>query len=145
MADMALVEAVLLGARSGRLYFRTVGRRLGDGEHPDACARDLAGPGVSLLHSTSWRYMAGEIVLTYAALPDPSPGGVPVPDIPTTPATDPLAPSPAEVRPEAVAAHACRHLAFLRHTDPTVATHATELWDLIDAFTPALAGSYLST
>ncbi|BCB77179.1 hypothetical protein Pflav_035890 [Phytohabitans flavus] len=56
---------------------------------------------------------------------------------------DPLTPSPPVVRQVDVAAHACRHLAFLRHTDPQVAgtvAGAAEVWDLIDVFTPAVAG-----
>ncbi|BCB84198.1 hypothetical protein [Phytohabitans suffuscus] len=141
----ARVESVLLSARGGRLCFRTVCGPLGDGEHPDACARSLAGHGVGLLHSTSWRHSAGGIVLTYVALPDPDPSAPvePVLDLPATRGPDPLSPSPEAVLPVDVAAHACRHLAFLRHTDPQVAAAATgarELWDLIDVFTPAVAG-----
>jgi len=141
----ARVETVLLSARGGRLCFRTVSRPLGDGEHPDACARSLAGPGVALLHSTSWRHTADGIVLTYVALPDRDLTVTvePVLDLPATRGPDPLTPSPAVVRPVDVAAHACRHLAFLRHTDPQVAgaaIGARELWDLIDVFTPAVAG-----
>jgi hypothetical protein len=141
----AHVETVLLSARGGRLCFRTVSRPLGTGEHPDACARSLAGPGVELLHSTSWRHAAGAIVLTYVALPDPDRAAAaePVLDLPATRGPDPLTPSPVSVRPVDVAAHACRHLAFLRHTDPQVAgaaSGARELWDLIDVFTPAVAG-----
>ncbi|GLI01744.1 DOMON domain-containing protein [Phytohabitans aurantiacus] len=143
----ALVETVLLSARDGQLCFRTVTRPLGDGEHPDACARSLAGPDVGLLHSTSWRYTGGGIVLTYAGLPDADPVAAvePVPDLPAVHSGDPLAPSPPVVRPVDVAAHACRHLAFLRHTDPHVAVLAAgggEVWDLIDVFTPAVAGMF---
>ncbi|MEH1127429.1 hypothetical protein [Micromonospora sp. CPCC 206061] len=138
-----LVEVVLLSARGGGVCFRTVTGWLGTGEHPDAYARSLAGAGVGLLHSTSWRYAAGGIVLTYAALPDPDPAAPaePVPDLPAVHGADPLAPSPAVVRPVDVAAHACRHLAFLRHTDPQVATHAGgALWTLLGGFAPAVAG-----
>jgi hypothetical protein len=141
----ALVETVLLSARGGWLCFRTVRRPLGAGEHPDACARSLAGPGVGLLHSTSWRHTTGGIVLTYVALPDPdlAAPAEPVLDLPAARGPDPLTPSPAIVRPADLAAHACRHLAFLRHTDAQVAgaaAGAAELWDLIDVFTPAVAG-----
>jgi hypothetical protein len=55
----------------------------------------------------------------------------------------PLAPSPASISIDDVAAHACRHLAYLRHTDPLVAGRAQaapRLWALIDEFIPALAG-----
>lgn len=139
------VETVLLSARAGQLCFRIVSRPLRTDEHPDACARSLAGVSEgALLHSSSWRYAGGGIVLTYVALPDPDPAAQvsPVPDLPPARGADPLAPSPAVVRPVDVAVHACRHLAFLRHTDPVVAAYAAragELWDLIDAFTPAVA------
>ncbi|MFC0533252.1 hypothetical protein [Phytohabitans kaempferiae] len=141
----ALVETVLLSARGGRLSFRTVTRPLGTGEHPDACARSLAGVGVGLLHSTSWRHTSDGLVLTYVALSDPDPAApaAPVLDLPAARGRGPLTPSPAVVRPVDVAAHACRHLAFLRHTDPQVAAAAAEqaeLWDHIDVFTPAVAG-----
>jgi hypothetical protein len=139
-----LVETVLLSVRSGRLCFRTVSGLLGTGEDPDACARSLAGRGVRLLHSTSWRYTGSGLVLTYVALPDPDPAppARPVPDRPPPPGADPLTPTPPAVGPADVAAHACRHLAFLRHTDAHVssAEGPGELWDLIDAFTPAVAG-----
>ncbi|GAA4167700.1 hypothetical protein GCM10022251_57320 [Phytohabitans flavus] len=141
----ALVETVLLSARDGELCFRTVARPLGGGQHPDACARSLAGPGVGLLHSTSWRFAEGGIVLTYVGLPDPDEAAQvqPVLDLPAVRGADPLTPSPPVVRQVDVAAHACRHLAFLRHTDPQVAgtvAGAAEVWDLIDVFTPAVAG-----
>jgi hypothetical protein len=139
-----LVETVLLSARSGQLCFRTASRQLGTGEDPDSCARSLAGRGVGLLHSTSWRYTASGLVLTYVALPDPDPVAParPVPDRPPPPGADPLTPTPPAVWPADVAAHACRHLAFLRHTDPCIssADGPSELWDLIGAFTPAVAG-----
>jgi hypothetical protein len=140
-----VVETVLLSARAGQVWFRTVARQLGAEEHPDICARSLAGPGVGLLHSTSWRHADGGIVLTYVALPDPAPtaDAFPVPDLPAVRGMSALAPSPPVVLPSDVAAHACRHLAFLRHTDPHIAAHTADagaLWDLIDMFTPAVAG-----
>lgn len=140
-----VVETVLLSARGGQVWFRTVARPLGAEEHPDTCARSLAGSGVGLLHSTSWRRADSGIVLTYVALPDPAPtaDALPVPDLPAVRGTDALTPSPPVVLPGDVAAHACRHLAFLRHTDPHIAAYAAgagDLWDLIDMFTPAVAG-----
>jgi hypothetical protein len=143
-----LVETVLLSAREGRLWFRTVARGLDVGEHPDACARALAGlTEDGLLHSTSWRYAGDQVVLTYVGLPDPDPTAgpvLPVPDLAPVRGAGPLAPSPVEVRPVDVAVHACRHLAFLSYTDPVVAAHtgAVEVWDVIDLFTPALAGLF---
>ena len=51
------------------------------------------------LHSTSWRFAAGQIVLTYAALPDPDPSTAAVLHPPHEPArgADPLTPSPPQV------------------------------------------------
>lgn len=145
------VETLLLGMRSGRLTYRAAECHLGDNEHPDTAALRLAGfagarPGDGrVLHSTSWRFAEGRIVLTYAALPDPEPATATLLGPPTTPAgsADPLAPSPPQVDQPEVAAHACRHLAFLRHTDPAVAAAGRlnpRLWALLDAHRPDVAG-----
>ncbi|GAA1642349.1 hypothetical protein GCM10009828_083800 [Actinoplanes couchii] len=133
--------------RGARLTYRVSEHRLDGDVHPDEVARRLAGSGqVDVLHSTSWRFEAGRIVLTYVALPDPDPHDATDLD----PATgivsgdDPLSPSPAHVERTAVAAHACRHLAFLRHTDPLVAGAALRqprLWALLDGFRPTVAGA----
>ncbi len=143
------VEAVLLGTRGGRLTYRVMQRPLRTGQHPDAVARSLTladgtTDGGALLHSTSWRYEPGAVVLTYAALPDPDPtdatvlpGPVPGPD------ADPLAPCRPQVRLDHVVSHACRHLAWLRYTDRVVAERAARvphLWALIDRYRPAPAG-----
>jgi hypothetical protein len=83
-------------------------------------------------------------VLTYAALPDPDPAGAaPVPIDGGTPSDDPLAPSPARITAGDVASHACRHLAYLRHTDPVVAGRAPaapDLWRWLERFSPTVAG-----
>jgi hypothetical protein len=150
-AAAVAVETLLLGAHHGRLTYRVARRDLRDDEHPDTAARRLAGftdrgpSDGAILHSTSWRFAAGQIVLTYAALPDPDPGSAAVLDPPAEPArgTDPLAPSPPQVEQADVAAHACRHLAFLHHTDPVVAAcshREPELWKLLDSYRPDVAG-----
>lgn len=143
------VEAILLSVEAGRLGFRTRVAPLADGAHPDLLARHLAGlgspPAGCLLHSTSWRFQDRGIVLTYAVLPDPCPVG------PATPidtdvlarSADPLVPTPPEINPVDVAVHACRHLAFLRHTDSVVAAQVAKepaLWSLVSRFGPAVAG-----
>ncbi|WP_148308159.1 hypothetical protein [Actinoplanes friuliensis] len=142
-----VVETFLLGTTGGRLTYRTASRALTDDEHPDAVARALAGVAADgLLHSTSWRFASGRIVLTYAALPDPDPGSATVVRAPgqTLAAGDgPLSPSPGRVDADDVAVHACRHLAFLRRTDPVVKASAARhrvLWDLLDEHQPAVAG-----
>ncbi|NUT34854.1 MAG: hypothetical protein HOV79_17495, partial [Hamadaea sp.] len=116
----ATVETILLSAAHGLLHFRVRRAQLPDGGHPDDLARELAGfaadgDGARLLHSTSWRFTDGAVVLTYAALPDPEPfAAVPL-DLwrPLPYADDPLAPALARVDDVDVAAHACRHLAYL--------------------------------
>ncbi|MEV6347107.1 hypothetical protein [Actinoplanes sp. NPDC051851] len=146
-----VVETVLLGMRDGRLTCRLDEARLADGDHPDALARRLAGftessaiPG-RMVHSTSWRFDAGRIVLTYAALPDPDPRTAVFHEAPveTARGADPMSPSPEYVGHADVIAHACRHLAFLRRTDPVAATAAEQvggLWELLDEYAPDVAG-----
>jgi hypothetical protein len=150
MAVGAMVEVVLLSVLpcpAAVLRYRTRTAVLDGGRHPDEVARDLAGLGgdrAGLLHSTSWRFQRDRVVLTYAALPDPDPAGaVAVPVDGGATSDDPLAPAPLRIGAGDVAAHACRHLAYLRHTDPLVAERAGTapgLWRLIAAFTPTVAG-----
>jgi hypothetical protein len=143
-----VIEAVLLSAGHGQVWFRVARADLGP-DDPDGVARRLAGVPPSdpagLLHSTSWRFDAGRVVLTYAALPDPDPGAClrPVPLVTRCASAGPLAPSPESVSMRDVARHACRHLAYLRRTDPLVAARAVaapRLWALIEEFVPAMAG-----
>ncbi|GIF51204.1 hypothetical protein DFJ67_3326 [Asanoa ferruginea] len=146
---MTIVEVVLLSATDGSLRFRTVSAPLPAGPHPDDLALHLAGlslctPGATL-HSTSWRYAAGSVVLTYAALPDPAPHNT----SPLSPdrmviGRAALAPSPPRVDADAVAAHAARHLALLASTDPIVANAAAaqpDLWDLLAKLPAGPAGA----
>jgi hypothetical protein len=141
----ALVEVVLLSTDPSltAVRYRMRTATLSGGRHPDDVARELAGVD-GLLHSTSWRFQRDRVVLTYAALPDPHPvRTVAVPLDGGATSDDPLAPAPARIRASDVAAHACRHLAYLRHTDPLVAGRADadpHLWDLIAALTPTVAG-----
>ncbi|WP_405107924.1 hypothetical protein OG559_25265 [Micromonospora sp. NBC_01405] len=145
-----VVEVLLISADQDGLRFRATAAPLRD-EHPDVVARSLAELPPErldgLLHSTSWRFVGRRLTVTYVALPDPRPGAptTPVEPTPVLGSGDPLAPSPAEIRPVDVAVHACRHLAFLRQTDPTVAATAVAgapmLWRLITEFTPAVAGA----
>ncbi|MBB5867728.1 hypothetical protein F4553_001107 [Allocatelliglobosispora scoriae] len=149
MSGSVIVEVVLLSEHDGTLRYRSHSDALGTGTHPDAVARHLSGlqPGMpgGLLHSTSWRYDDGGLILTYAALPDPHPElattALPVDAMVTC--EDPLVPSPAVIDLDAVAAHACRHLALLHATDPVVRAAADEarpLWDVIVKLPPGPAG-----
>lgn len=145
---MTTIEVLLLSERQGTLRYRAVRGRLETGMHPDDLAVSLAGLTLctrgALVHSTSWRY-ADDVILTYAALPDPTP------DLPTEPvpadaisfSASPLMPSPYDLGLDAVASHAGRHLALLLSTDPVVAEAAVgfpELWDLVAKLAPGVAG-----
>lgn len=146
------VETILLGTTAGRLTYRLRSGTLRGREHPDDRALALSGldpggvPVGVLLHSTSWRFDPNGVVLTYAALPDPDPAGaLPLARPPEfTASADALSPSPDRILPEHVVVHACRHLAWLHRNDPLVRTLAQgqpRLWDLIDRYPPAPAGS----
>jgi len=148
---VTVVETVLFSVQAGRLAFRVRRKRLSGGDHPDALARRLAGldrasDRAGLLHSTSWRFEGGVVVLTYAAVPDPTPiGASPLdPERGAPYPMDPLAPGAVRLTPHDVAGHAGRHLSYLRRTDPLVARAAdgqVELWDAIGRYEPALAGA----
>lgn len=69
------VEVVILAAEDGVLTFRAAHQALPVDHEPDAVARAacvLPPACDGLLHSTSWRYDAGHVILTYA-----EPAGVP--------------------------------------------------------------------
>lgn len=118
------VEVLVLRAAPALAYRRQVAGLAADAG-PDGAAEALAGGPVGLLHSTSWRWDAAwGLVLTYIAVPDPradSTAAVPLPDLTVAAGTDPLRPASEAVTVDQVAAHAVRHLALLRHTDPVVA------------------------
>ncbi|GAA4232958.1 hypothetical protein GCM10022254_34260 [Actinomadura meridiana] len=139
----------------GGLAFRVLAGELGRERHPDEVARELLGlsrdTAAYLLHSTSWRHEpSGRVLLTYACCPDPRP------DLPAVPLTawtlahgdGPASPSPDRPRAEHVAAHAVRHLAFLRHTDPTarrVIEAVPGLSGILASWSPAPAGQLPGT
>lgn len=144
-----IVEVIALSESDGSLRYRVRRAALDEGLHPDDLAIRLSGlslctPG-ALLHSTSWRYDTGTLVLTYAALPDPNPdqAAAQVAADAMVIARNPLVPSPPRIDVDAVAAHACRHLALLVTTDPVVADAATylpQLWQLIAKLPAGCAG-----
>lgn len=148
-SPVVVVEAILLSARDGGLRFRERRAAVTAGAHPDDVARRLAGLSPctdgGLLHSTSWRVADGAVVLTYAALPDLDPRhSRPVRLDAATSGPHPLAPSPATVDLDAVAAHACRHLAMLAETDGNIAAAALllpHLWEPLRKLVPVPAGA----
>jgi len=139
-----VVEALALRvADRGRWAYRHLVTSPAPGETPDEAARRLAGVPAdadrTVVHSTSWRYEPdGRIVLSYAVCPDPRP------ELPAAELADPrivrgdgpASPTPGEVRPEHVAAHALGHLALLLDTDPAVRAALTAA----PAVAAALAG-----
>jgi hypothetical protein len=148
---MARVEVLVIGAAHGQIHYRSHHADLTDGRHPDALAAGLAtahphAAALTVLHSTSWRYADGTVVLTYAAVLDgrPHPTAQPLPDHGLAHSGDPITPSPPHICPDAVATHAARHLAWLRCHDEVVATALAgmpALWHALDRFTPSPAGN----
>ncbi|MEV4415405.1 hypothetical protein [Catellatospora sp. NPDC049609] len=144
-----IVEVIALSAQAGTLHYRDLRTPVTGGAHPDDVARQLVGLSPctegGLLHSTSWRVEGGAVVLTYAALPDLRPEGTrPVQLDAVSTGSHPLTPSPLVVELDAVAAHACRHLAMLAVTDATVeaaARRLPQLWEPIGKLAPGLAGA----
>ena len=80
-----------------------------------------------VVHSTSWRYEEGRIVLTYVVVVDP-PQQLPPNSLELVPVKrselargSSMAPA-GSITVEAVLEHAVRHLAWLSHDDPAIAT-----------------------
>ncbi|MFD0576050.1 hypothetical protein [Dactylosporangium darangshiense] len=169
------VEVLVVGARDGAVHYRPVDGELPAGAHPDATATALAAslvnarpvavpdglggaqcdgpqpvwapPPLTMLHSTSWRYAAGAVVLTYVAVFDgaPPPGATVLGPHGIAHSGDPAAPSPPYVCADAVAAHAMRHVAWLRGADEVAATALARLpglWRALDGYVPAPAGGF---
>ncbi len=120
------IEVILLRTdAAGQLGFRVIRAPLGS-DHPDRCARRLAGlpaAGPALLHSTSWRYdQGGAVVLSYVAAPEVRPElpARPLPDVVIALSAAPDRPAPVRIGVRNVAAHGVRHLAMLMRTDPVV-------------------------
>jgi hypothetical protein len=84
------------------------------------------GVAASVIHSTSWRYEAGRLILTYlvytgALTPaTPTARSVPLGELALARSGDPTAPHPPQITPHHVLAHGLRHLRFLAQTDRTV-------------------------
>lgn len=125
-----LNELVFLRVTNGTLCARVLYVPQPTGVAPDAFIRHHLGwnkhaPAGSILHSTSWRYdpEIASIILTWAITPDLRE------DLPASPVddfvykmdVDAVHPAPKNdgSRVDSVA-HAARHLAFLRDTDPAI-------------------------
>jgi hypothetical protein len=135
------VEVVTLTCPSAaQLGYRVRAAALGGGETPDDAARRLApASALEVLHSTSWRFEAGRVVLTYAAVPAaPAPHAdvIPLQEPSVLSSGDPLVPAPPALHLHHVVAHAVRHLAQLAEHDPGVRAAAArsevpEVWSAI--------------
>ena len=136
---------LLLSEQDEQLRYRSTSAPL-DSAAPDDLAAALAAldDPHGVLHSTSWRFAGDGIVLTYIALPDPEP------DHPTravglgqvVSSGDPQEPDPSADL-DSVAAHACRHLAFVAESDSSVAEAIERhrgIADQLRRLAPAVAG-----
>ena len=119
-------ELELIGARfeGDRLRYLLVRRACAAEVDPDETARSATAslfPGLPLrrvvVHSTSWRYEQGTLLLTYLAYSD----GLPFDDLPHVLPRDAKA---VGTGVGAVVAHAIGHLSFLVRQEPDKYTHA---------------------
>lgn len=141
------VEVLLLRLTAGGIAYRHVDSPVVPLATPDQTAGRLA-PGATLVHSTSWRYQGGAVVLTYAALPD---ARIDLPAIellhPSIVCSgDALHPQPPVLHHHHVAAHAVRHLAYLLDHDPAVVEvrdrgRDSGLWEAIADLAPRIPTS----
>jgi hypothetical protein len=94
-----------------------------------------------VVHSTSWRYEEGRIVLTYVVVVDP-PQHLPQNSLELVPVkrSDLARGSsmgPAEsITVEAVLEHAVRHLAWLSRDDPAIATVLADWFEALEGYQP---------
>jgi len=94
-----------------------------------------------VVHSTSWRYEAGKVVLTYVAVVDPPeqlPAGslVPVPIRRAELARGEAMAPPASIGVAAVLEHALRHLSWLVRDDPAIEQALASWTDVLAAYRP---------
>jgi hypothetical protein len=98
----------------------------------------------AIVHSTSWRYQGGRLVLTYlAVLPEPgseqrrAPGFEAVPIMRAELARGTAREAPQEVDVAQVVEHGLRHLSWLSRDDPTIRDHLSRNWlDLVERYLP---------
>ena len=145
-----LNEMVHFSVDGGDLKARVQYLDLLENMSPDQQIRSYLGwenssPEGAFLHSTSWRYDydAEALILTWAIFPDLTPGLHAVTVDPYMPEDKPDAVHPGVKRGESVAsvAHAARHLAFLRDTDPSILTaikHTPALKNALANYVPTM-------
>jgi hypothetical protein len=138
---MEVIVEVIVFRQGERLEWRRVEGSIQKDERPDEAALRLLclGDGTfdGMCHSTSWRYETdGQIVLTYAVVPDPDPrADATILSGDVIPASiDPLRPAPPNLRAEHIAVHAVHHLAELSRRDVTVKKQVNrypQLWNTL--------------
>ncbi len=130
--DAGSVDIELIALRvEAALAYRLVRSATCPGEHPDDAALRLTGSDrthVQALHSTSWRWERGRVMLTYAVVPDPRHDlpAQPLPSLGVAISDDPARPTPHGLHDHHVLAHAIRHLADLHTSDPIVRATADD-------------------
>ena len=94
-----------------------------------------------IVHSTSWRYEDGRIVLTYVVVVEP-PGLLPPDSLELAPikrsdlARGAATAPPDSITVNAVLEHAVRHLAWLNREDPAIAAELGEWSGTLDKYAP---------
>lgn len=125
------------------------------GQHPtrtvvDALARELDGifdRATSIVHSTSWRYEAEYLVLSYLAVLQPAeplttaPPGFRLHPVEARPDDAARGDDPAAIPVIDVLTHGLRHLAMLRISDPRIAASLSGGWhEVLAGWKPLPAG-----
>jgi hypothetical protein len=94
-----------------------------------------------IVHSTSWRYEDGRIVLTYVVVVEP-PGVLPPDSLELAPiersdlARGAATAPPDSITVNAVLEHAVRHLAWLNREDPAIASELADWSGVLDEYAP---------
>ena len=94
-----------------------------------------------IVHSTSWRYEDGRIVLTYVVVVDP-PGPLPPDSLELAPiersdlARGAATAPPDSISVNAVLEHAVRHLAWLNREDPAIGSELAHWSGVLDEYAP---------
>jgi hypothetical protein len=94
-----------------------------------------------VVHSTSWRYEEGRIVLTYIVVVDPPqalpPGSLELVPVERSDLARGASMAPPEsITVEAVLEHAVRHLAWLSRDDPAIATALADWSGVLEGYRP---------
>jgi hypothetical protein len=140
-----VVEVLVLQAQGGELRYRSARQPLGSPPDPEAAAKAMCGSALppDLLHSTSWREEDDAIILTFVAVTAKQVNGFAHPVGAEAAAGAASEPEPDLLTLDEVAAHACRHLAFLASTDKEVAAalhRHPDVYRQVCTYLPGLAG-----